>query len=68
MRISKSAVKKLVRESSDVVLDDKAAEALARILERKAREIAEHAVANAKKRRREVILKEDIEDYSIKNG
>lgn len=66
--ISKAMIKKLVKGNSDVMLSDKGAEVLVGILEQKAREIAAHAVANAKKRNRSVILEEDIEDYAIKKG
>ena len=66
--ISKATVKRLVRENSGVMLSDGAADALVGMLEKKAREMAAHAVANAKRRNRNIILEEDIEDYSIKKG
>ena len=66
--ISKAAVKRLVKENSGVRLSDGAADEIVAMLERKAREIAAHAVANAKRRNRSVILEEDIEDYAMKKG
>jgi histone H3/H4 len=66
--ISKATVKRLVKENSGVMLSDEAADEIVEILERKAKEIAAHAVANAKRRNRSVILEEDIEDYAIKKG
>lgn len=65
VRISKVVVKQLVHSSSGIVLNDKAAEALANILEGKAREIAAHAVANARKHNRSTILEEDVENYAV---
>ncbi len=64
----KSEIKRLVRENSGVVLNDKATDALVEILEKKAREIAQHAVKNASVKNRSIILEEDIEDYSVKYG
>jgi histone H3/H4 len=49
-------------------LSDKAAEAIAAVLEKKAKSIASYAVKNAKKKNRDVVLKEDIEDYMLKGG
>ncbi len=67
-KISKIAVKKLVNGSSGLILNDKAAEKLAAILEAKAADIATHAVANAKKHNRNTILEEDIENYAMTRG
>lgn len=67
-KISKIEIKKLVEENSGVVLNDKAADALAEMLEKKAMEIAEHAVKNAAFKNRNIVLEEDIEDYSLKYG
>jgi histone H3/H4 len=67
-KILKSEIKRLVKENSGVILNDKAANALVEILERKARDIAQHAVRNAAVKNRNVILEEDIEDYSVKYG
>lgn len=67
-RISKLSVKRLVRDSSGLALDDKAAEKLAGILEGRARDMAAHAVENARRRNRTTILEEDVEDYAMKGG
>ncbi len=49
-------------------MDDEAAEALAELLEAKAKTIAKHAVDNAKSKNRTTVMQEDIEDYVIKHG
>ncbi len=67
-KISKATVKRIVKMSNGAKLSDKAAEAIAAILEKKAKNIAAHAVKNAKRRNRDVVLKEDIEDYMLKGG
>ena len=67
-KISKATIKKLVNENSGVTLNDKAAEALVEILERKAKDIADYAVKNAKKKNRKTIMAEDIDEYVVKHG
>ena len=64
-KIPKTAIKKLVKSSSDAMISNDAVEAMAEMLEKRAREIAEFAVARARKKERKVILKEDIEAYRI---
>ncbi len=64
-KISAATVKRLVSRDSGARLNNDAADAIAAILESKAREIAEFAVARAKKNARSSVLKEDIEAYRI---
>ncbi len=66
-RIPKAVIKRLVH-SAGVRISDTAADALGEMLDKKAREIAAHAVANARKCNRKTILKDDIEDYAVKGG
>jgi|AUZZ01.1.fsa_nt_gi histone H3/H4 len=67
-KISKVTIKRIVKTHNGTKISDKAAEAIAAILEKKAKSIAAYAVKNAKKRDRNVVLKEDIEDYILKGG
>ncbi len=69
-RISKSSIKKMVKNGSrrDVIVSDKAAGAIAAMLERKAKLIAEYAVKRAKSRNRGTITEEDIDTYRLKFG
>jgi len=67
-KISKATIKKIVRMHNGAKLSDKAAEAIAAVLEKKAKSIASYAVKNAKRKNRDVVLKEDIEDYMLKGG
>lgn len=64
-KIPKSAVKRLAKAGSNARISDDAAEAIVSLLEQRAREIADFAVSRAKKNNRKVILKEDIEAYTI---
>lgn len=67
-KIPKTAVKKIVSGSSEIMLTDKAAQAISLILENKAKRIAKYAVTQAKKKGRKTILKEDIDSYIFKFG
>ncbi len=67
-KIPKTAVKKIVNGNSDIMLTDKAANEISRILEKKAQRIARYAVTQAKKKGRKTILKEDIDSYIFKFG
>ncbi len=68
MKISKNTIKRIVKESTNAKISDSAAELLAKILEKKAGNIAEHAVQHAKKKNRNIVTLEDIEDYKLKGG
>jgi histone H3/H4 len=68
--ISKVTIKKIVKNgsNSNVIISDKAAEAIAKILEKKARKIAKYAVSRAKTKKRDTITEEDVDTYSLKFG
>ena len=68
--ISKITIKKIVKNGSNpnVIISDKAAEAIARILEKKAQKIAKYAVNRAKTKKRDTITEEDVDTYSLKFG
>ncbi len=67
--ISKSSVKKIIRSrNSNVIISDRAADAIARILEQKAKRIARYAVRRAKGKKRATITEEDIDTYRLKFG
>ena len=68
--ISTASIKKIIKNwhDSDVIISDKAAEAIARILEQKAKRIAKYAVKRAKDKKRATITEEDIDTYRLKFG
>ena len=66
--ISKASIKKIVKGSFNVIVSDKAAEAIAKLLEQKAERIARYAVKRAKDKRRSTITEEDIDTYRLKFG
>jgi histone H3/H4 len=68
MKISNATVKKIVEKGSGVVISDSAASAIARILEKKAKSIAKHAVRRAKDKGRNTVQSEDIDYYRMKFG
>lgn len=69
-KISKESIKKLVKNGSnpDVIVSDKAAEAIIAILEKKAKKIAKYAVDRAKNKKRATITEEDIDTYRMMFG
>ena len=67
MKISNTAIKKIVKKS-DVQISDSAATAIARLLEKKAKTIAKYAVKRAKKSGRDMVLSEDVDYYRLKFG
>ncbi|MDE1811139.1 MAG: NFYB/HAP3 family transcription factor subunit [Candidatus Micrarchaeota archaeon] len=67
-RISTGAVKKLVKDSFSISVSDSAADAIAKILEAKAKKIAKYSVKRAKSRKRAMILEEDVETYKMRFG
>lgn len=67
-KISKNAIKEMIDGSFGVILEDRAADAIAEILQAKAMEIANFAVCAASKKNRTTILKEDVEAYTFKSG
>jgi histone H3/H4 len=68
MKISSRLVRKAVRKRSDVAISEKAASAIAKILEEKANSIAIYAVKRAKKNGRSTVIKEDVDNYRLKFG
>jgi histone H3/H4 len=66
--IPKQAVKKIFGEHFGLQLTDDGAEALARVLEKKAKSISAYAVKNAKKEKRNKVTKKDIQDYVLKES
>jgi histone H3/H4 len=67
-KISKAAIKKLVNGSGGVVISDRAAAAIASMLEAKAKRIAKYAVKRARKAKRDTVTGEDIESYRVRFG
>lgn len=68
VKISRTAIKRLVSNSSGVKLTDRAVESISVMLEKKAKKIASYAVAQAKKKGRNTILKEDVDMYRLRFG
>ena len=68
--ISKATIKKIVKNGSNpnVIISDKAADAIARILENKAKRIAKYAVKRAKTKHRKTVVEDDIDTYTIVYG
>jgi histone H3/H4 len=69
-KISKSSIKKIAKNGSnpDIIITEKAAEAIAKLLEEKAKRISEYAVERAKKKKRATITEEDINAYRLTFG
>ncbi|MCL4404878.1 MAG: NFYB/HAP3 family transcription factor subunit [Candidatus Marsarchaeota archaeon] len=68
MGISVAAIKKLVNEKYGIKIDDEAAEAMAKMLDEKASEIAKYAVAHAKSSNSPKVTSEDIDAYKLNLG
>ncbi len=70
MKISKSAIKKFVKTRFNVIMDDAAAEEMARMLESKAEAIAKYAVEHSKKspKKQKAVCAEDVYAYKMKSG
>jgi histone H3/H4 len=68
MKISNAVVKKMVKEQSGVTISNSAAEAIAKLLEKKAKTIAKYAVQRAKKQGRKQVMGDDIDSYRMKFG
>jgi histone H3/H4 len=68
--ISKTSIKNIVKKGSNphVIISDKAAEAIAKILEKKAQKIAKYAVKRAKSNKRNTITEEDVDTYRLMFG
>ena len=66
--IPKQAIKKMIQRSFGLQITNDAAAALADVLEKWARKISKYAVGNAKKEKRNKVVKKDIEEYVLKVG
>lgn len=68
--ISKTSIKKMVKNGSNpnAIISDKAAAAIARMLEQKAKRIAKYAVKRARSKKRDTITEEDIDAYRLRFG
>ncbi len=64
--IPKSSIKTLVKRYYGANITEDGANELARIIEKKAKDIAGFAVRNAKSKGREKVTKDDIKEYLIK--
>lgn len=67
-RVSKISIKRLIKNSSNIAISDPALESIAKLLEAKAKRIAEYAVKRAKEHNRDVVLEEDVDTYRLKFG
>lgn len=69
-KISKASIKKIIKNGSDsdVIITGKAADAIARMLEKRAKLIAKYAVKRAKGKRRNTVTEEDIDAYRLRFG
>ena len=68
--IPKNSIKKMLKNGSnpDLIVSDKAAAAIASILEKKAKRIAKFAVKRARCQKRSTITVDDIDTYRLKFG
>ncbi len=66
--ISRDSIKKLVAKYAHARITDSGADEMAKMLEKRAKEIAKFAVKNAKKGKRNKVTKEDIEAYVFKKA
>ncbi|MGC8699678.1 MAG: histone-like protein [Candidatus Micrarchaeia archaeon] len=67
VNLSRASIKKIVKKYTKANITDEGADAIARILEKKAREISSYAVKSAKEKKRSKITKEDITSYILKH-
>ena len=68
-KISKASIKKILKNGSDnFIISDKAAEAIASMLEKKAAAIAKYAVKRAKGNKRAMVTEDDIDAYRLRFG
>jgi histone H3/H4 len=68
MGLSKSDIKKMIEKEAKIRVSDDAADAIAALLEAKARMIAKYAVGRAKRTGRRTVLTEDVDTYRLKFG
>lgn len=65
-KISRDAIKRLIKRHFEVSVTDGGADEIAKILEGEAERIASYAVKSAKKNSRDKVTKKDIKDYVIR--
>jgi len=66
-QLSRENIKKLVKKYTNANITDEGADAIARLLEKKAREISSFAVKKAKEKKKDKITKEEINEYILKH-
>jgi histone H3/H4 len=66
--ISKQVIKKIIKKYVKAKITDDGAEAIAALLEKKAKEISKYAVKSAASEKRNRIIKKDISSYVLKEG
>ena len=67
-QLSRENIKKLVKKYTNANITDEGADAIARLLEKKAREISSFAVKKAKEKKKDKITKEEINEYILKHA
>jgi len=67
-QLSRDNIKKLVKKYTNANITDDGADAIAKLLEKKAREISSFAVRKAKEKKKNRITKEEINEYILKHA
>jgi len=67
-QLSRDNIKKLVKKYTNANITDDGADAIAKLLEKKAREISSFAVKKAKEKKKDRITKEEINEYILKHA
>jgi hypothetical protein len=67
-QLSREKIKKLVKKYTNANITDDGADAIAKLLEKKAREISSFAVKKAKEKKKDKITKEEINEYILKHA
>ncbi|MFP3278104.1 MAG: NFYB/HAP3 family transcription factor subunit [Candidatus Micrarchaeota archaeon] len=67
-QLSRENIKKLVKKYTNANITDDGADAIAKLLEKKAREISSFAVRKAKEKKKDRITKEEINEYILKHA
>lgn len=68
-KVSKASVRKIISNGSrNIIISERAAGAIATLLERKAKKISKYAVQRARKNGRSTITEEDINSYRLRFG
>jgi histone H3/H4 len=67
-QLSRDSIKKLVKKYTNANITTDGAEAIAKLLEKKAREISSFAVRKAKEKKKDKITKDEIKEYILKHS